>query len=150
MNVLVAVLRVSLGAVFLYACASKLFHPTEFADMVMGYRIVPNELITLVASVLPWLELLVGLGLVVGLLSAGCAAWATFMSSVFLVAKVSVILRGLDVSCGCFSVNGGSSISWADIPASALLLSAALIVWYKGPGLLALDSSLFGRNEKVE
>jgi len=147
-KILIAVLRVALGAVFLYACASKLFHPAEFADMVMGYRIVPSEFLTLVATVLPWLELLIGLGLVFGLLSAGCAAWATLMSSVFLVAKVSVIFRGLDVSCGCFSVNGGSSISWADIPANLLLLLVALVVWFKGPGRPAVDSLLFPKEEE--
>ena len=53
MKILIAVLRGELGAVFLYACASKLFHPAEFADMVMGYRIVPSEFLTLVATVLP-------------------------------------------------------------------------------------------------
>ena len=150
MKTLIAVLRVALGAIFLYASADKIHHPTEFADMVMGYRIVPSEVITLVATVLPWLELLVGLGLICGLLSAGCAAWATLMSSVFLVAKVSVIVRGLDVSCGCFSVDGGASISWADIPANVALLLAALVVWYKGPGLLWIDSALFGKPEEIE
>jgi uncharacterized membrane protein YphA (DoxX/SURF4 family) len=148
MKMLIALARVALGAIFLYASSDKLFHPAEFADMVMGYRMVPSEFITLVATVLPWLELLVGLGLVFGLLSAGCAAWATIMSSVFLVAKVSVIFRGLDVSCGCFSVSGGSSISWADIPANVVLLGMALSVWLKGPGLVAVDTILF--REKTE
>ncbi|MCA9781361.1 MAG: DoxX family membrane protein [Candidatus Eremiobacteraeota bacterium] len=142
MKMLVTVLRVALGAVFLYACASKLFHPGEFAEMVMGYRILPSEFITLAATALPWLELLVGLGLVFGVLSAGCAAWATLLSGTFLMAKISVIVRGLDVSCGCFSVHGGASITWADIPANAVLLLVAVLVWWKGPGALALDSAI--------
>jgi putative oxidoreductase len=143
MDKLLILLRIVVGGAFIYASRDKIVHPVEFADAVMGYRIVPTELVTLVATVLPWLELLLGLGLVLGLLSVSSAAWASLLSLGFLAGKVSVILRGLDVSCGCFSVNGTSSISWSDLPANALLLLVALLLWAKGPGCWAIDRYLF-------
>jgi uncharacterized membrane protein YphA (DoxX/SURF4 family) len=142
MDKLLLFLRVAVGCIFLYASKDKLFHPTEFADAVMGYRLLPAELITLVATVLPWLELLLGLGLVMGLLSVASAAWASLLSLGFLAGKASVIVRGLDVSCGCFSVSGASSISWSDLPANAILVAVTLLLWLKGPGCWTLDGLL--------
>ena len=143
MDKLLTLSRLVVGGVFVYASKDKILHPVEFADAVMGYRIVPSDLVTLVATVLPWLELLLGLGLVLGILSVSSAAWASLLSLGFLAGKVSVIVRGLDVSCGCFSMNGTSSISWSDLPANALLLLLALLVLAKGPGCWALDRYLF-------
>ena len=143
MDKLAVLFRLAVGCLFLYASKDKLFQPNEFADMVMGYRILPSELVGLVATFLPWLELLIGLSLVLGLLSAAGAAWASLLSIGFLAAKTSVIVRGLDVSCGCFSVNGGSSIGWSDLPFNALLVVVTLFVWNRGSALWSLDEWLW-------
>lgn len=142
MSRVLVLLRVALGLVFVVASWSKVFHPAEFAEMVMGYRMTPAELVTLVATFLPWLELLLGLGLIFGLLFRASAAWAGLLSFGFLAAKISVVLRGLDISCGCFSLSGGSSITWSDLPANVLLLLAALLVLVRGPGPWTLDQIL--------
>ncbi|MFA5507436.1 MAG: MauE/DoxX family redox-associated membrane protein [Vulcanimicrobiota bacterium] len=142
MDKVVTVLRVSLGVLFIYASLDKLLQPVAFSEMIMGYRLVPVSLVTLAATVLPWLELLVGGCLIIGFLHRSAATWATGFGLVFLLAKISVILRGLDVSCGCFSVNGGSSITWSDIPANLVLFLVALVVLLKGPDKFALERTL--------
>ena len=143
MDKALALSRVAIGAIFVFASWDKILHPVEFADAVMGYRILPAELVTMVATVLPWLELLLGLCLVLGFLSASAAAWASLLSFGFLAGKTSVVVRGLDVSCGCFSVDGASSISWGNLPANLLLLTVSVWVWVRGPGSLAFDRYLF-------
>ncbi len=46
-----------LGAVFLYACFSKIVHPDQFAKIVFGYGLFPDFSINLIAVLIPWMEL---------------------------------------------------------------------------------------------
>jgi hypothetical protein len=50
-----------------YASYDKILHPLAFAEIVYNYQILPDVLVNLVALFLPWIELLVGLSLIVGM-----------------------------------------------------------------------------------
>ncbi len=97
--------RVFLGAVFLYACYDKILHPQAFAEAVYNYRLLPDVLVNITAMVLPWLELLIGICLVTGILLPGAATLSTLLLFTFMSALVFNLIRGLDVSCGCFSTD---------------------------------------------
>jgi len=94
--------RVLLGLVLVWAGSSKLLETSSFATDVARYQIMPDGLAIVVASVLPMIE--VGLGLC--LLSGTCVLPAmltiTGLLLAFLVAQISVLWRGLTISCGCF------------------------------------------------
>src|ERR1035438_7645817 len=56
------VLRIALGAVFVYAAWTKLRTPWElFAMSIDSYQLLPLRAVELVAHTLPWFELAVGL-----------------------------------------------------------------------------------------
>lgn len=99
--------RVILGFIFLAACYDKILHPQEFATVIYNYQLLPGELVNIAAIVLPWVELLLGLSLVMNLWIPGAAV----LGNLFLLLFFSVLLfnmaRGLDVSCGCFSTAPG-------------------------------------------
>jgi uncharacterized membrane protein YphA (DoxX/SURF4 family) len=97
------ILRLVLGAVFLYASFDKILHPQAFAQAVYNYQVLPDAAVNLVALVLPWLELLLGLCLVGGTWMPGAAVTSTGLLLVFIGALVFNLIRGLDVHCGCFS-----------------------------------------------
>ena len=59
--------RLILGVIFIYASIDKIFHPAAFAEAVYNYQILPDALINLTAIVLPWLELILGAFLILGL-----------------------------------------------------------------------------------
>jgi uncharacterized membrane protein YphA (DoxX/SURF4 family) len=101
---LVLAARIVLGAIFIVACADKLAHPGLFADAINNYRILPLVLVNPAAVVLPWLELLVGLGLLFGRADRGAALLALALMSGFTAALGFNLARGLDISCGCFTV----------------------------------------------
>lgn len=127
-------LRLALGLVFLAACASKLLHPEAFAEVVINYHILPGFLVVPAALVLPWLELLCGLALLGGILSPGAALLTTGMMLVFLGAESSALWRGLDIACGCFSVDpearGGLTLSiLRDVGLLTLSLTVLLQQW---------------------
>ena len=63
--------RLYLGFVFIYACLHKIAEPATFALDVATYQFLPLPLINIFALVMPWLELLAGAMIVVGLRTGG-------------------------------------------------------------------------------
>lgn len=95
--------RLSLSGVFVYASYDKILHPQAFAEAVYSYQLLPDQAVNVVALVLPWLELVLGLCLLFGLWLPGTTLLCTGLLGIFLGALVYNHLRGLDVHCGCFS-----------------------------------------------
>jgi uncharacterized membrane protein YphA (DoxX/SURF4 family) len=104
--VTIVVARGFLGFVFLYASIDKILYPEAFAEIVYNYRILPDGMIHVTAVVLPWLELLLGLFLILDLWLGGAVLVANALFMVFLAATALNIARGLDIDCGCFSSDG--------------------------------------------
>ncbi len=118
--------RIVLGGVFSVAGATKIPNPGSLAAAIRSYELpLPEWFVSLSAHALPYLEVMLGLYLLVGLFTK-VSAWATNgLTIIFLLALVQGTLRGLEIDCGCF----GSSADGE----SSLLLAAARDV-----GLLAL------------
>ncbi|MGB6382582.1 MAG: MauE/DoxX family redox-associated membrane protein, partial [Syntrophobacteria bacterium] len=96
------VLRMVLGCVFIYASLDKIRHPDLFAEAVYNYQLLPEVAVNLVAICLPWLELLSGSLLVLGLWVQGSILILSGLMVVFIGALGITLARGLDVHCGCF------------------------------------------------
>jgi len=124
--------RVILGVVFIYASLDKIQHPGEFAQAIYNYRMVPNVVINVMAIVLPWLELICGILIIVGVLVRGSALLIGAMLAVFIIALSSALMRGLDISCGCFTLEGGRSIAANTLVEDILLIICAGIVLLYG------------------
>jgi len=100
------VVRLALGAVFIYASIDKIRHPAAFAEAIANYRILPDVLVNPTALVLPWLELVIGALLVCGTWMPGAVVLAAGLLTAFEGAFIFNILRGLNVYCGCFATSG--------------------------------------------
>ena len=98
-----AMLRILLGAVFIYASFEKILNAEAFAQAVYNYQLLPDSTINLVALMLPWLELILGLCLVSGCWLPGATVISTGLLIVFIGTMVFNEIRGLDIHCGCFS-----------------------------------------------
>ena len=101
--------RLILGGVFIYASLDKIIHPAAFAEAVYNYQILPDTLITLTAMILPWLELTLGIFLVLGLWLPGATLLINLLLVTFFGALVFNLARGLDINCGCFSTSQATS-----------------------------------------
>ncbi len=97
-------IRIALGAIFVYAAWSKILDPPDFAHTIWNYKILPSILINPMAIVLPWMEMVCGLALIFGIYRRGAALLITCMLVVFIAALVTDIGRDIPVNCGCFSV----------------------------------------------
>lgn len=125
--------RLILGAVFIYASIDKIAHPEAFAKAVYNYQILPDILINLMAIILPWLELILGLFLFIGLFREGSVCIVTILLAGFLAAMIFNLARSLDIHCGCFSTSTDGTnnvpIVW-DIFRDGLFLLPAFYLFY--------------------
>jgi uncharacterized membrane protein YphA (DoxX/SURF4 family) len=124
--------RIVLGLIFVYASYDKILHPGVFAVQISNYNILPGLTINLLAVWIPWIELLCGAMLFTGFWIRPNAFILSILLLVFIIAMGSVIVRGLEISCGCFdggddqSVVGGLRII-QDV--SLLLCALWLMKW---------------------
>lgn len=125
MKYLTLAARLLIGALFIYASAHKILNPAEFAVSVRNYMIIPPAWSNLVALTLPWVEIAVGLFLVLGIQTKPSALLTTGMLGVFLAAIIYAYSIGLDIDCGCF---GSASSSAGKIGIYHLLRDGALFL----------------------
>jgi uncharacterized membrane protein YphA (DoxX/SURF4 family) len=97
--------QIALGAIFVVAALPKIADPPSFAHMIYNYRLVPGPLVNALALVMPWVEILAGLALILGVWRREAAIVAGLLIVVFLVAIGWNLARGHAVDCGCFDVH---------------------------------------------
>jgi uncharacterized membrane protein YphA (DoxX/SURF4 family) len=125
-------IRLVVAAIFVYASADKILHPAAFAKIVHNYQILPGGLINATAIVLPWLELFLGILLLLGVWQPGAVLTASALLVAFFGALVFNALRGLDVECGCFSTSPGhsqGSVAWYLVRDGLFLFMGAFLFW---------------------
>jgi uncharacterized membrane protein YphA (DoxX/SURF4 family) len=126
----VALLRVALGLVFIVASLDKIQNPESFATNVANYRILPYRLINGIAIVLPWLEVITGTLLVLGIWTRAGTMIVCALLMVFSVAIAQALARGLDISCGCFATNPDSErMSLWTLIWDLIWISWGILVW---------------------
>lgn len=130
------VLRVAIGAWFVYAGGLKIFSSglDRFAADIGNYKLVSGGMAVVAAYLVPWVEVVAGICFMLGVLKKG--AWLAMLGLVFAfsVSVGSAWWRGLDISCGC--LGGTEKISyWAKAAEFALYYAVlgylAWIFWRK-------------------
>jgi protein-disulfide isomerase/uncharacterized membrane protein YphA (DoxX/SURF4 family) len=130
------VIRVALGAIWIVAGAEKVSDPAVFVRAVRAYEVVPEWLVKGIGYGLPFLEITVGVLLILGIGTRITAIAAGFLFVVFLIGIIQASARGLQIDCGCFG-GGGSLAKGADTTYTLdilrdiglLILALYLIAW---------------------
>ncbi|MFQ6104837.1 MAG: MauE/DoxX family redox-associated membrane protein [Candidatus Glassbacteria bacterium] len=126
-------IRFVLGGILIYASIGKISHAEEFATAVANYRLLPSSLILLGSLTIPWLELILGILLVTGRWMSTSAFMTAILFLVFTTAVAQAIVRGIDISCGCFDLSDSDEkISSLTLLRNLLLFSGALVLM-RGP-----------------
>jgi uncharacterized membrane protein YphA (DoxX/SURF4 family) len=137
------VARLGLAAVFLVSGTLKALDPDTTYVAVRAYDVLPKAGVALVAGVLPWLEIALGLLLLAGIAIRVVATVSAVLLLVFVAGVTQAWARGLSIDCGCFG--GGGAVAPGETAyglellrdAGFLLMAAWLVV---RPGTLgALD-----------
>jgi putative oxidoreductase len=128
--------QIGLGAIFVVAALPKVADPPSFAHMIYNYRLVPGAAVNALALVMPWVELLAGLALILGVWPREAAALAGLLLLVFIAAIGFNLVRGHAVDCGCFDVHSAGKsreellgeMRWVLIRDAAILLLVAQVL----------------------
>ncbi len=126
-------LRLVIGGLFVYASFSKIFNQQEFAKAIYNYKLLPGELVNILAIVLPYVEFFAGIFLIFGIFKKGSSFLIGAMLIVFIIALTRAYILGLDISCGCFSletVSEKSDISQRIIE-DILMLIGCILIYFK-------------------
>ena len=99
------VVRVFLGVILGWAGVVKIRNPEAFIKIVKAYNFLPEELVVLWGIFLPWIELVTGLFLFFGLWHKSAVLSSSGLFLTFAAAVSINILRGADITCGCFGFN---------------------------------------------
>jgi putative oxidoreductase len=128
--------RILLGLVFIAAALPKLADPPGFAKAIWAYDLAPPWSLHPLALVLPWLELLCGLALLLGLWLRPAALWTSGLLLAFCLALAINLVRQHPIDCGCFGATAVRSVAerladlrWALLRDVGLLLLAAQVSW---------------------
>jgi uncharacterized membrane protein YphA (DoxX/SURF4 family) len=102
---LTLLIRVAVGLIFIYASLDKITNPAQFARIVYNYHLISGPLINIFALLLPWVEVIAGISLILGLYRQGGILIANLMVISFIIALGINLIRGVDLECGCFTVS---------------------------------------------
>jgi putative oxidoreductase len=124
-------LRIVFAGLFVLAGALKLLDPAAFAMEINRYQLIPWWSCALLALLLPWLEIFVGIALLTRWFSRGALAWVTALLIVFSLALLSAMLRGLSIDCGCFGRVWQSTGTFWPLLRNLVLLGMTVFLWWK-------------------
>jgi putative oxidoreductase len=127
---LIWALRLGLGLMFVVAGALKLDDPTSFALEIHNYQLLP-ALAPWLAATLPAIEIILGLTLM-----AAPRPWArasalasTLVLVMFTVAVGSAVVRGVNITCGCFGEGSGPVTIWTILRDVGFVAAAGALFW---------------------
>src|SRR5215472_2336000 len=113
--------RLVLSGIFVYAGISKIFFPNthlwpmfvlkfsismniaSFAQQVESYKMISVEASQMVAHVLPFVEIILGILLLIGWRLRIWASLVTLIMVGFLAVVTRAYLLHMDINCGCFA-----------------------------------------------
>lgn len=98
--------RLILGGVILAAGLLKVTHPAKSAMAVRAYEVLPIGIANVLGYALPWLEVGIGLLLILGVAVRSSAILGGILMALFIVAIGQAWVRGLTIDCGCFGGGG--------------------------------------------
>jgi len=122
--------RLILSFFFLVSAYGKLVDIERYSvDAVYNFGILPMVLARPFGLVMPFIELLCGLGLLFGVLTRLSALGIGLMSLSFFVAKAIVLSQGRSIDCGCFGavIDTLASVTiFFDLP---MVFFAMVVMW---------------------
>jgi putative oxidoreductase len=123
------ILRIYIGWIFIDASLNKILDPALFAENVANYRLIPYQGLNLVAIVLPWLELVCGFYLIIGIRTKAAVSTVGGLLFMFTLFVIINIFRGVNMNCGCFDTVE-EPIGWTKVAINTCWLSMTIQIFF--------------------
>ena len=93
-----------------------------------SYELLPLWAVVLAGRILPWIELVLGVMLILGLWTRWAATATSALIAVFLAAIIRAYFLGLAISCGCFG-NNERLTGWTIFRDACFLALSLAVTW---------------------
>jgi uncharacterized membrane protein YphA (DoxX/SURF4 family) len=133
MKSLRGIVRIALGLLLVIAGVLKAGSGEAMAETIANYRLLSAPAAQILAVTLPWIEMVAGLLLVLGLWTRAAAGLSAGMLGAFGVAVLSALLRGLDISCGCFGSSTAARVGFGALGIDVLGVAGAVFLTRTAP-----------------
>ena len=131
-EIFVSYLRFIVGGYFIYASLDKIVDPYAFARIIESYEFSSSigvaSLDTFLALVLPWLELILGVCLILGTFINESINIIILLLLFFIIMLFQAHFKGLDISCGC---TGDESSLINALVKDFILLSCCILIKFR-------------------
>ena len=121
-------LRIILSLVFIFAGLEKIASPAAFSESIVNYKLFPVFLINISAITIPWIEVISGVLLLLGISIKENAVIITSLLIIFTAAVIISIFRGLNIDCGCFGTALGERVGLLKVAENVLLIISGILV----------------------
>jgi uncharacterized membrane protein YphA (DoxX/SURF4 family) len=139
------------AALLLWAGMAKALDRQGSILSVDSYDVLPDTLVRLVATLLPWIEIAIATLLIMGLFVRFAGAATAIVTLVFIAGMAQAKARGLQIDCGCFGAGGyGDGVSWWDILRDVPIVLAGVFLTLRPRGPWQLDNMFEEREEDDE
>ncbi|WP_084830030.1 DoxX family protein [Demequina rhizosphaerae] len=129
------VVRVAMAVILIAAALPKMLDIPQSIIAVRAYRILPEAVVPLVGTMLPFVELLLAVFLLAGLFTRLSAiVWLVMMAG-FVTGVIWAWAHGLSIDCGCFGGGGDVAEGTTNYPmhmlerAGFIALGTYLLIW---------------------
>ena len=134
--------RLCVGGVFIASAVTKMVDREGTAAGMSRYPFLPSGFGRFIAYTFPYLELIVGAMLVLGLFTRYAAVASVAMYVLFTALITYDLTQGQNQSCHCFGRLSSEKLTPVAVLRNLLLLAFSLIVFLNFDGWIALDAPL--------
>ncbi|MBI1933545.1 MAG: DoxX family membrane protein [Ignavibacteriales bacterium] len=126
-NYIIAITRLYLAVYFILSGLGKINNLEYFANSIENYRLFPLVLINILAITIPWIELISGSLLLLGVFVKENSIIIATLLFLFTIAVFSAVIRNLNIDCGCHGTVDGQKVGLLKIIENVFLFILALV-----------------------
>jgi len=104
-------IRFLVGGLLAYSGAIHLAQPLQFASAIAAYQLIPESWIGIIVSLLPAVQIVVGMGILLDPRRVGYAFAGGILFAAFVLFQSLALFLGREISCGCFGLES-EPIGW--------------------------------------
>jgi len=118
------------GLIFLASALGKIADLSAFSASIHNFHLepfIPMAATNVLAMTIPWVELVAGLALLVGVRPRAGAFVYTALLAVFTIGVIAAMARGLSFDCGCFGKAGAGPIGAKKLAENLVMMAVGVI-----------------------
>ena len=123
----IAITRIYLALVFILSGLDKINDLNSFAQSIENYKLLPISMVNILAIIIPWIEVVAGGLLLVGIYIRENSIIIFTLLLVFTISIASAVLRNLDIDCGCQGTFDGQKVGMLKIIENVALIIVSVL-----------------------